>query len=93
MSQTQQNQTLWETPLRRTARTRKRTPEAWHAECLSGEREDLEVLVRALEFDQGYTEGLAEGFRVGVNSIALALRSTEEKAGDTTEPPLASTAD
>lgn len=54
---------------------RKQTPEAWHAEVLRQESEALTVVVRALEFDQGFSEGL----RV----IALATRACEETPGKT----------
>lgn len=72
-----QKQTLWETPLRKAARTRKQTPEAWHAECLSGEREVLQVAVRSLEFANGFYAGRS----VGRVENVLATKLAEETPG------------
>lgn len=68
---------------------RKQTPEAWHAQVLNEESVRLVAAIRELEYESGLQAGQAVGFRVGVNSIALALRSTEEKTGDSTKPAVA----
>lgn len=35
-------------------------PEAWHAQCLRDEAEQLTVAVRMLEFNAGYAAGVQE---------------------------------
>lgn len=35
-------------------------PEAWHAQCLRDEADQLAVAVRMLEFQAGYREGVSE---------------------------------
>lgn len=48
---------LWQTPLAQVARTRKRTPEAWHAQCLHEEVVRLQAATRSLEFATGFYTG------------------------------------
>jgi hypothetical protein len=38
----------------------RRKPEAWHAQVLRDEIEQLTIAVRMLEFADGYREGVAE---------------------------------
>lgn len=68
---------LWAHPLKEVARNRKGTPEAWHAECLSEERDELQVAVRALEFSEGFLTGRSVGRVEGV----LVDRLAEAKPG------------
>jgi len=35
-------------------------PEAWHAQCLRDEADQLAIAVRMLEFNAGYAAGVAE---------------------------------
>jgi len=35
-------------------------PEAWHAQCLRDEAEQLTIAVRMLEFQAGYRDGVTE---------------------------------
>lgn len=38
----------------------KTAPEVWHAQCLRDEIEQLTIAVRMLEFNAGYSNGVAE---------------------------------
>lgn len=69
---------LWESPLRGAARTRKQTPEAWHAQCLHDEIVRLQMATRSLEFATGFDSGRGVG-RVE-NVLAAKLNDAEPGA-------------
>lgn len=57
---------------------RKKTPEAWHAEVLRDEINQLTLAVRELEFSQGYDLGR------GVISDVVAVANLEKPTGTPT---------
>lgn len=77
MKTNQTKAVLWNSPLTMVARRRRSSPEAWHAECLSEARDQLQVAVRSLEFQGGFDTGRS----VGRVELVLATKLDDQEPG------------